>query len=1578
MTDLVFSRPDQKIPGGKQTKGKFSRILRSALLLSIFLSLALINSGFAQGLFRYMWVGSMPLQFTTLPHEGFEDHAGEVLAFTFWQGGDSFIGEDPTEYAHMQGIARYDVNGVPYFFISRNGNEIWAGTDYPGELYVARMGSESGSNGEALGEVCDDISGGHCEPWLENKTVHNFLFANELMAPDENNVYIGWKHAGGMQIYEHYLLVALEKTCDAVFDEDYPDSAEHQYYCGTVPGLPNDEEVRGAMAIFDLSNLASCPAENCLPMVDIITEYTDSSGTHDLPTMGAVGLTEVETTSGTEYLMTHASGDMTDWMFLSSTDLFGPYSYETNVTTTISASQTANLVYSKPDNILYMVTTSNSTSSWGGTDYFNLFRVGTDPISLNFVQQLHVYTENEDGLDIGDLTAVGGVYASPSGRLIIYTGPYDNDYWNFASHDDCDNPYHTELCKSVQFGEMPSLYWGTAPILTLTDQTAVTDVSTTFTLGSFYDEICPAGFTTTINWGDATPNTTLTIPWEPDLHMNISADHTYGSAGVFDGFVEVMDCDGLVGRDTFQTEVIDINDPPAGTDGSYMLSENSSHTFQASNFGFQDPLDSPPNNLLSVHITTLPTAGSLALSGTAVTAGQDITMANIQNLVFTPAADANGSPYASFTFQVRDDGGTASGGVDLDPTPNTLTFSVIAVNGEPSFTSGGNVAVLEDSGAYSAAWASAIDDGDPELSQTLSFVIASNSNTSLFSAGPSIASDGTLSFTPAADANGSATIGVELHDNGGTVNGGDDTYGPISFTITVTSVNDEPSFTSGGDVGVNENPGAYAAAWASTIDDGDPELTQTLTFVVTGNSNPGLFSAGPSVAANGTLSFTPAADTSGSAQISLELRDNGGTANGGDNTYGPITFTISVAYINTEPSFTGGGNITVAEDSGTWSGTWATNISDGDPEVSQSTWFTTGITSGAGLLTSIPALATNGLLIFTPAADAAGTVGVQVYLYDDGGTANGGDDTFGPVNFNIIITPVNDPPTDITLDNSSIAENEPAGSHVGNLNTTDPDTGDSHTYSLVTGVSGCDSSGNASFQISGAELQSAEVFEYESGPTSYTVCIQTEDSENETYTRQFTITVENVNEAPVNSVPAPQSTNDSTPLTFSTADGNLIFVSDEDAGSLDVNITLSAANGTLTLGGTAGLVFSSGDGFADPAMTFSGSLTALNAALDGLVYDPDPSFTGVDILTITSDDLGNTGSGGAQTDTDTISITVSALPPTILTNDVDSIPTTADGMLTPGETLRSLTQILVRFSELMDETTPGDEVTNPLNYLLIFAGSDGAFQTGTCDDVKNGPGVDPADLAIPISSVVYDDITSVATLTLGSGLNNGWYRLYVCGSATLRDLAGTALAGDGATEGTDYTLDFRIYRTTGGGENGDDTALGLLIPVTGFAPGQVTVLPEMPAGSRYTDAGMTLVIPSLGVNLPIVGVPLAGESWDVTWLGRSAGWLEGSAFPTWPGNTVLTGHVWDASNLPGPFAGLKNLRYGDRFEIHAYGQTFTYEVRANALLHPWQVGSAFRHEELDWVTLLTCEDFNPVSADYTYRRAVRAVLVNVE
>jgi LPXTG-site transpeptidase (sortase) family protein len=141
---------------------------------------------------------------------------------------------------------------------------------------------------------------------------------------------------------------------------------------------------------------------------------------------------------------------------------------------------------------------------------------------------------------------------------------------------------------------------------------------------------------------------------------------------------------------------------------------------------------------------------------------------------------------------------------------------------------------------------------------------------------------------------------------------------------------------------------------------------------------------------------------------------------------------------------------------------------------------------------------------------------------------------------------------------------------------------------------------------------------------------------------------------------------------------------------------------------------------------------------------------------------------------------------------------------------------------------------------------------------------------------------------------------------------------------------------------------------------------------------MELAIPSLGVRSTVVAVPLVDGNWDVSWLGDQVGHLEGTAWPTWVGNSVLTGHVWDADNTPGIFAGLGSLRYGDRVELHADGRTYIYEVRSTRLVSPKNLSVLAADDGYAWITLLTCEGFDEASDGYRYRRAVSAVLVEVK
>jgi LPXTG-site transpeptidase (sortase) family protein len=169
------------------------------------------------------------------------------------------------------------------------------------------------------------------------------------------------------------------------------------------------------------------------------------------------------------------------------------------------------------------------------------------------------------------------------------------------------------------------------------------------------------------------------------------------------------------------------------------------------------------------------------------------------------------------------------------------------------------------------------------------------------------------------------------------------------------------------------------------------------------------------------------------------------------------------------------------------------------------------------------------------------------------------------------------------------------------------------------------------------------------------------------------------------------------------------------------------------------------------------------------------------------------------------------------------------------------------------------------------------------------------------------------------------------------------------------------------------------MPDTGFAPGKFTRLAAQPAEKTYRAmSDLRLVIPALALDASIVGVPVSADGWALDWLGRDLGYLHGTAFPGWAGNSVLTGHVYLPDGSPGPFAGLKNLRYDEKVVLHSYGQRYTYAVRSVTQIDLNDVESVFAHEDLSWLTLVTCQDFDEQTNEYRARLLVRAVLISVE
>src|SRR5256885_1558184 len=101
-----------------------------------------------------------------------------------------------------------------------------------------------------------------------------------------------------------------------------------------------------------------------------------------------------------------------------------------------------------------------------------------------------------------------------------------------------------------------------------------------------------------------------------------------------------------------------------------------------------------------------------------------------------------------------------------------------------------------------------------------------------------------------------------------------------------------------------------------------------------------------------------------------------------------------------------------------------------------------------------------------------------------------------------------------------------------------------------------------------------------------------------------TINVTAINDAPLNTVPAPQTVNEDTALVFSSANGNAISINDVDAASGSEQVTLTVTNGNLSLASTAGLTFTTGSGTNNPTMVFTGTIANINTALNGLTFNP--------------------------------------------------------------------------------------------------------------------------------------------------------------------------------------------------------------------------------------------------------------------------------------------------------------------------------------------------------------------------------------
>lgn len=313
-----------------------------------------------------------------------------------------------------------------------------------------------------------------------------------------------------------------------------------------------------------------------------------------------------------------------------------------------------------------------------------------------------------------------------------------------------------------------------------------------------------------------------------------------------------------------------------------------------------------------------------------------------------------------------------------------------------------------------------------------------------------------------------------------------------TFSITVTGVNSAPTAIAISNNSVAENSPLATSVGTLTSTDPDANNTHTYTLVSgTGATDNASFSiVGNQLQVATALDF----ETKASYSVRIRSTDQGGL-------FFEQTFTINVSNVNDAPTsiVLSSGNVAEGEPVGTVVGTLTTDDQDSGDTHGYS------LVAGAGAEDNASfSISGNQLLTAEVFARAVkDTYNIRLRSTDSGGLSV-------ERTLTISISETNSAPTALALSGMAVDENAQAGTAVGTFTTTDPNTTDTHTYTLVSGLGAAD---NASFTIVGDQLRTVDVFDFETRST-YSIRVRSTDSGGLSVEEAFTITINNVNEAP--------------------------------------------------------------------------------------------------------------------------------------------------------------------------------------------------------------------------------------------------------------------------------------------------------------------------------------------------------------------------------------------------------------------------------------------------------------------------------
>ncbi|MGN6544931.1 MAG: tandem-95 repeat protein [Aureliella sp.] len=486
-------------------------------------------------------------------------------------------------------------------------------------------------------------------------------------------------------------------------------------------------------------------------------------------------------------------------------------------------------------------------------------------------------------------------------------------------------------------------------------------------------------------------------------------------------------------------------------------------------------------------------------------------------------------------------------------------FGNYVANVAPSFIAGSDQSVLEDAGTQAvASWASQISAGPAtESAQSVEFIVT-NDNPALFSTQPTIAADGTLTFAPAPNANGTALVTVSLRDNGGVGLSGNDTSPTQTFRINVAAVNDAPVAADDSYSIDSTAPLAIAAAGILANDsdaDGDA-LTPTVT---TGPAHGTL-----TLSADGSFLYTPDAAFRGVDSFAYQLSD--GTSNSN-----VATVSINVQHTNQAP-VASDDSYAVDEDTTLSSGPLGvvSNDVDSDGDV-LSAELLSGPTHGTlalnldGSFTYTPALNYNGIDTFT-------------YRVTDGTVFS------NVATVTIAVAAINDAPV-AANDAYAATEDQPLSVSLAGILSNDADA---ESSSLAVSSFSNPSHGTLSLNADGSFTYTPDA--NFNGIDSFTYSVS--DGSLDSNLATVTLSIAAVNDAPVAAGDS-FSTAEDTPLGAGVT-GVLLNDTDVDGNTLQAVRVSGPAHGSLTLSANGTFAYT-------PAANFNGIDTFTYVANDGLV-----------------------------------------------------------------------------------------------------------------------------------------------------------------------------------------------------------------------------------------------------------------------------------------------------------------------------------------------------------------------------------------